>query len=327
RGSRRLTKRARRRFVDWFEDRWTGVWDRDDEAINGLETLHTARVSLPIAPIIDELVRIAVLVAALLVAVYGSIVFLPSTLAFTNNDIARASPIYYDYGLSAPQSQIDACTDLVEQSGNAPDVAESEAWAANSCDKAVELELTRERYYNLLRGFPFVVLFFAFAAYLAVIAFARWIVLPLLTPLLNRIFNRAVRAQALGQDVRAERAKAVSPAPPGFARPSPLPDSVNADLTAATSKAAAQTLARMRRILTLRREGAADPEIARAVDDALSWDELVHTAYFSRPLVVKYIAYALCTVDGLEPSDAFVSDPDFREAKAFWEAEGRLSRH
>jgi hypothetical protein len=52
-------------------------------------------------------------------------------------------------------------------------------------------------------------------------------------------------------------------------------------------------------------------DVADAVADYLSWQELIHTSYFHHRQFVKLTAYSIATCHGFGPSVEFASDPDF----------------
>ena len=54
------------------------------------------------------------------------------------------------------------------------------------------------------------------------------------------------------------------------------------------------------------------------VADYLTWQELIHTSYFDQEMFVQLVGYALCQVEGFQPTEAFVADPHVYEtARAY----------
>jgi hypothetical protein len=51
----------------------------------------------------------------------------------------------------------------------------------------------------------------------------------------------------------------------------------------------------------------------------LTWDELIHTAYFNIPRFRKLVAYAIAQADGFQATEAFKADPDYATVAGWYD--------
>lgn len=128
---------------------------------------------------------------------------------------------------------------------------------------------------------------------------------------LDRLAWRQIRASAYGCDAQGEVARAAGDAPAFAQACAPLPKTLCDEITRVADEAAASAIPKLR--LSLNRLAFAEDGRARSdlVSDYLTWDELIHTAYFKVPLFVKLTAYAIAHSDGFRPSQRFLADPDY----------------
>jgi hypothetical protein len=139
---------------------------------------------------------------------------------------------------------------------------------------------------------------------------------------LNYITTVQIRRSTLGNDVKGGVGW-VAPMPGGF--PSVIPEAyglvhgeIEVALSAFADKHAAKTLANARAILGLISLG--DRDVIKSFTEQLSWNELIHTAYFEVDEFAKLIAYVLHKA-GLAPlTEKFKSDPDFEKIRSAYEA-------
>lgn len=167
---------------------------------------------------------------------------------------------------------------------------------------------------GLLVGFLILpALFFAFS--LLVIGAARIVglaVSEVLSRVLDKVAWGQVRASAFGADMLGERGHYAAPQP-GLAKSAQavLPDALGQEMSAISDAASAKSLSKLRMAiadLALSGEGGNKSEI---VTNYLSWDELIHTAYFKVPRFIKLVAYAVAVSPGFEPTAQFRADADF----------------
>ena len=50
----------------------------------------------------------------------------------------------------------------------------------------------------------------------------------------------------------------------------------------------------------------------------LTWDELIHTSYFTDLQFAKLVAFSLTKTDGFRATDAFCREPDFSELAGWY---------
>ena len=104
----------------------------------------------------------------------------------------------------------------------------------------------------------------------------------------------------------------------------PLPQGLADRITALSDTAAAKALPQVRRALTMLADSSIiDSPIERLLKN-LSWDELIHTAYFSEPSFQKLLAYLISQTPRFQPSHALLNDSEYalirkwsEELKAF----------
>ena len=138
----------------------------------------------------------------------------------------------------------------------------------------------------------------------------------------NRAAWQQIRASAYGNDTQGEVSITATGAPDLVALQPVLPPALAAEIGAVADAAAAGTLSKFRtslnRLAFAGESGSGgQPDL---VADYLTWDELVHTAYFKVPLFNKYLAYAIANSEGFRPTARFLGDPDYSRL-AGWYAE------
>ena len=147
----------------------------------------------------------------------------------------------------------------------------------------------------------FTILAFAF--------FAMWLILYLAVILsqltgyllgipLSSAINASVwshlRSAARGEDVRGEYVTTVEPTPSHFPRGgNMLPVDVAQALVAFTSAHSPAAIYKARKILALRNESGLSSDLITEISAALSWNELLHTAYFEVPEFIRFLAIIL----------------------------------
>jgi hypothetical protein len=139
--------------------------------------------------------------------------------------------------------------------------------------------------------------------------------------LMNRITSHQLRQNAFGFDIAGGAAtRAVdTPGWRDYMKVSFLPEALADEVSALGDAAAAHFVRKVRRDipnLALSLQGAAAGEI---VSRYLSWDELIHTAYFRVPRFRKLVCFAIAHSPGFQPSDAFRRDADYALVKDWYE--------
>lgn len=166
------------------------------------------------------------------------------------------------------------------------------------------------------------VLFFCFS--LVVIALARaagYVVSDLLSRALDRVAWGQIRASAFGADLFGEQGLYARPQPAmATSRQAPLPDALGGEITAVSDAASARSVSKLRMAIADLAFSGEGREKAELVSDYLSWDELIHTAYFKVSRFNKLVAYAVAASPGFAPTAEFRADPDFPLVASWYEA-------
>ena len=101
---------------------------------------------------------------------------------------------------------------------------------------------------------------------------------------------------------------------------SPIPDQLSDEITDLSNRAASVAVVKFRGLikqLALSRDKEAKGFF---FSEYLTWDELIHTSYFSVPRFRMLVAYAITNSEGFRPSAAFKNHPDY-ELVARWYTE------
>jgi hypothetical protein len=137
---------------------------------------------------------------------------------------------------------------------------------------------------------------------------------------LNRAVWQQIRSSAYGNDTVGEVAQSSADAPV-FVDPRPsLPEKLAIEISRVADSAAATALSKLRGSLNRLVFAAEKRERSDIVSQYLTWDELIHTAYFKVSLFNKLIAYSIARSEGFRPSATFLADPDYHRM-ATWYAE------
>jgi hypothetical protein len=130
-----------------------------------------------------------------------------------------------------------------------------------------------------------------------------------------------VRQSAFGNDLIGEIAESASDRPneteTGHAS---LPRELSEELTRFADTAAAQSISKLRgavQLLTFSEGGRKKSDL---LAEYLTWEELIHTAYFKVPRFRKLVCYAIAHSPGFRPSEKFKGDRDY-ERCGRWLAE------
>ena len=137
-----------------------------------------------------------------------------------------------------------------------------------------------------------------------------------LSAVLSRQFDRItwhqIRQSAYGNDSIGEVAVGAADRPVwAGSSPAPLPDELSEEVSALADAAAAQSVSKLRRAVQLLAFSEGDQKKSDLLAEYLTWDELIHTAYFKVARFRKLVAFAIAHSPGFRPSEKFKSDPDF----------------
>ncbi len=140
--------------------------------------------------------------------------------------------------------------------------------------------------------------------------------------MLNPIARGQIRASAFGSDAEEGTAVDARAWPMWMERGQPaLPDELANEIQVHADKAAALAIPKFRnaaRLFASSRDdanpastGSKNASSTDMLSDYLTWDELIHTSYFTNQRFCKLVAYALTQNGGLRASAAFKADPDY----------------
>jgi hypothetical protein len=128
----------------------------------------------------------------------------------------------------------------------------------------------------------------------------------------DRLTWHQLRQSAFGNDTVGEvGVSASSMAPWSRHNPPFLPATLNDELSALSDRAAAESLSKLRTALQFLAFSEEDQSKSNLLAEYLSWDELVHTAYFKVPRFRKLVCYAIAHSPGFRPTKGFESDHDY----------------
>ncbi len=286
-----------------YGTKWLSLWHEDDEAICGLASLK--RMSFPFFDR-DFAVPAVSLLATLAVPILATLMlwnFKPPLPSQVQNPPAAVS----EQGQSAPQSASPAPA----QPAPAPDQKvlsdEQVAWIGVAVLVAMFLLLPA-----LAAGFAvLILLFFRMVARPT----SAWV-----SRYLNSLTWSQVRRSALGNDAEGQVALDAGACPMWLSHSFPsLPAALSSEISRYSDAAAANSLAKFRSALS----NAALVDSSRDQSDLfleyLTWDELIHTAYFKVPRFRKLLAYAIAQSEGFRATAAFQRDPDFALVKSWYD--------
>ncbi len=133
-----------------------------------------------------------------------------------------------------------------------------------------------------------------------------------LSTALDKLAWRQIRASAYGNDTQGEDALSAAGTPEASLGPKlPLPAALEGEISQSADAAAATSVSKLR--ASIHRLAFAEDERARSdlVSEYLTWDELIHTAYFRVPRFNKLVAHAIANSKGFRPTAQLLADPDY----------------
>jgi Na+-transporting methylmalonyl-CoA/oxaloacetate decarboxylase gamma subunit len=148
---------------------------------------------------------------------------------------------------------------------------------------------------------------FYFMTALILVAISRFIatvVSRLLGTVLDHLAWDQIRASAYGNDTRAENAQSAADTPSSFGPQPPLPQSLAAEISKFADSAVAASASKFRASFNRLAFAQDKRERSDLVSEYLTWDELIHTAYFKVPVfkpdysrVAAWYAELTCDAD------------------------------
>jgi hypothetical protein len=137
---------------------------------------------------------------------------------------------------------------------------------------------------------------------------------------LNSLTWSQVRRSALGNDAEGQVALDAGACPMWLAHSFPsLPAALGNEISRYSDAAAANSLAKFRSALSNSALVDSNRDQSDLFMEYLTWDELIHTAYFKVPRFRKLLAYAIAQSEGFRATPAFRSDPDLALVKTWYD--------
>jgi hypothetical protein len=98
----------------------------------------------------------------------------------------------------------------------------------------------------------------------------------------------------------------------------PLPEQLANEITDLSDRAASRTVSKFRDLVgqLARKDKEAN---AFLFSEYLTWNELIHTSYFSVPRFRMLVAYAIANSEGFGPTTTFKNHPDYQLVAGWYE--------
>jgi hypothetical protein len=141
---------------------------------------------------------------------------------------------------------------------------------------------------------------------------------------LSIVFNwltwKQIRRMGFGNDVVGELAiKANSVSPWMNSRWLPIPETLAAKISELSDKAASTAAPKFRHLINQLALSKEKEMKSFFFSEYLTWNELIHTSYFSVPGFRMLVAYAIANSEGFRPSEAFKNHPDYSLVAGWYE--------
>lgn len=277
--------RDQARAREMFEGRWLGLRHGDDEAIQGLASLRSAKVTI----FGREFAVPTLSLVSLLVLPLG-ILLVASSPEAMRMIVSVAKSIDPRAELSYFQNDPGGAPAFVK---NGFLLVALPAYVFLGLFERIGLSFGVSELLSMIVGFAFVVAT-SWALSLALLQVVTWIarlVSLLLSHWLNDVTWAQINRSALGGDAVGETAQSVSSQPFWASKASrPLPVEIAAKLSEHADRQAGIAVAKMRQVLGKIAFQEGPVQGADAMTGYLTWQELIHTAYFSIPELQTLVA-------------------------------------
>ena len=273
-------------FKKISQEKWLALWHSDDEAVNALTLAQGSQIKLAPkdfgANAINFFIAIPILALAFL-----------WFLGFATSGVFDSVESELTSAFAAPSTANDTPENI----------------------RALQELLL----FNLNAPFSagFMTVFLWIAAF-SVIASTTKPLAKLLGRIPSKLANNAItnlgRRRSFGMDVMGLKKPRLTSQPPDFSYAfEPLPDEIAAPISDLVSKRASELVEKGRMALGLVHAGADISNILEDIVGSVTWDELIHTAYFETDKFTKFVAIALIESGAGAASQQFKNDPDFLE--------------
>lgn len=296
-------------------DKWIGLWDRDDEALNALRQAKDIKdVAIVKLSFFSRFAAIVSLLASI------TITYLMLTdPREAKNQIQLSDPLPTTW--SEPLSNIvpQLSSAYIGTADKIVALVFSEAWSSS-----INLDLASEIVKYIIL---FLIPFFALLFLHSLIKPALHRLLNFLVPSVNGIIVGTLKGAAFGTDVPGENLMDVSHAvslddevlESDDPRWKALPDELHQEIIGHTDKEIAVAWQRMRQLLGQIATGAGGLNPLEATQEVLTWKELVHTSYFDIDRFNKLIVYAMARRSGADVPEALKRDRHLEQIAVWYE--------
>lgn len=314
--------RTRKLLETTFGQRWISFWHANDEAVHGLKALRTLEVNIfspgfAVPAVRGAILGLIVVALAVLVSMPSVMVALyqsakPTLLAVTfSSNILEANGTLAGEGRNVLVNVL-LCLTLLGRAF---------AVAFDPLLRWMDVSLAGwPRMLAMAKSSVYVVSASLVAVVLMTIveALSLWIS-RLASLLLNPVAAGQIKAKGFGSDTQVDAAVGAMDHPMWLAqgRP-PLPTGVAEAVEQLSDTAATGAVSKLRSAIKDLSLARGDKEASDQLLRYLTWDELIHTSYFSVARFRKLVAYALCKQNGFRASATFGRDPDFALAAQWY---------
>jgi hypothetical protein len=161
---------------------------------------------------------------------------------------------------------------------------------------------------------------------LAMVALISRVLSVVLSRTLDRVTWAQLRQSVFGNDTIGEIAAGTDARPMWYNNnPLPLPTELGQELSEHADLAAARSLSKLRSAVQVLAFSEERREKSDLLSEYLTWEELIHTSYFSVSRFRMLIAYTIAHSPGFQPTAAFKNHPDY-ELVAQWYAKSGFTQ-
>jgi hypothetical protein len=305
------SKKRWKAFALWAGPRWAGLWHIADEAMQGLKA--APRIAFPIFSdrfLVAPLSLATVFVSPPLLALVLSWMLHGQQGMASESMMSPVSPF-------GPENPFSAIGIIFERLSGAYDLLFRPADVDTM--SSVFRSPSTTVWARLLAAGTLLLAFVLLALLLlGMISIISRLLSIVLSRTLDRVTWAQLRQSVFGNDTIGELAAGADARPMWYSySPPPLPTELGQELTEHANLAAARSVPKMRtavQVLAFSEEERAKSDL---LSEYLTWEELIHTSYFSVPRFRMLVAYAIAHSEGFRPSPAFKSHPDY-ELVARW---------
>jgi len=284
-----------------FAGRWFSLWHKNDEAIQGLRSVKSLNFNI-----------------------FAKDFSVPAFL-FLSLFIFPLMFLYLIFS-QAFITWFDIVTGAGHLVGGGQDIFENVGFVANTTNSFI-LNLFRQIFghpfgvstqtdhlFGIMTVSIIIVPLLLFVLSLVLMFFVKTLAI-YLSRLLSRISNSLtwsqIRKSAYGDDAIGDRSLDAQYSPMWMSKTSPpLPESLGNEILSFSNQEAAKSLPKFRDAINQLAFSESEGSKSDVISEYLTWNELIHTAYFSLPRFRKLVAFAIAQSEGFRATNQFKNDPD-----------------